>query len=271
MKLGAREVETPSNMPDSNPEPTWIHLRRSPRVSRGLAVIIIASCIGLASGSSFVAENHLQGLPTVVNDLACGFEEGPDWGLVGSGVPSGTQYISTSTLGAYQTTVTPTATATTYAYGGGSGTEEYLVGEISFFCTALPSGNTIVTLAVSASSPLGASPTYGVLFVQTGTSAATDPTTTAACAGTAPNYLYEPSGGGSIWAWDAESGGLLSSGAGCVTAFTTGAISLSISTASTTLPIFTISFGFVGMPVSTCSTSCAVYTSYTASFTAVNP
>lgn len=234
-------------------------------------LFLIFAVTGAAAGVTFISWGPIFVPASNSGLLTCGFEEGPFWNLVGSGVPSSTTYISTTGLNAYQSTPLPSVSVVARAYGGGSGTEEYLVGEISFFCTALPSGSTTVTLSVQDTTPLGATATYGVTFIQTGASSSTDPTTTSACDGTSPNYLYEPSGGGSIWAWDSQSGGLLGSSGGCPVAFSTGAISLALTTASTTSPVFTFSFGFVGMPVSTCSSSCTSYTTYTLSFTAHNP
>ena len=219
----------------------------------------------------------IVGTPIGSTLLSCGFEQGPYWDSVvsGSGVPQGTQYIqdqSTPALAKYGVGPTnPTAIVTAYAYGAGSGTEEYLVGEISFFCTSIPTtGTTTVLVQVSDATPLGATATYGVLFVQTGSSSNTDPTTTAACDGTSPNYLYEPSGGGTIWAWNAQSGGLLTSGSGCPVPFATSAISIGVTSASPSVPVFTVSFGFVGMPTTNCYSSCTPYTTFTLGFQALN-
>ena len=235
------------------------------RTSRLLLIFAVS---GAAIGAAFISWGPLFVPSSNSGLLTCGFEKGPYWGLVGAGVPSSTQYITTSGLNAYQTTTTPSVSVVARAYGGGAGTEEYLVGEISFFCTSLPSSSTTLTLSVQ-NTALGATASYGVTFIQTGASASTDPTTTAACDGTSPNYLYEPSGGGTIWAWDAQSGGLLTSSAGCPVAFSTTTISEVLSTASSTLPVFTFSFGFVGMPVSSCSATCSTYTTYTLSFSAL--
>ena len=240
----------------------------SKRIRKASLMVIVACCVGIASGASFIASNDLVGTPAPSTLLACGFEKGPYWDLIGSGVPSGTPYIATSTLNAYQTTVVSTASITAYAYGGGTGTEEYLVGEIAFMCTSLPTPTTVVALTISDTTPLGASATYAVVFAQTSASASTNPTTTTACAGTSPNLLYEPQGGGTVWAWDAVSGGLISGG---TCSLGSGSVSTSVTTASSTVPVFTLSFGFVGMSASTCSSSCPTYTTYTISFTAHNP
>ncbi|MDE1822478.1 MAG: hypothetical protein KGJ23_12340 [Euryarchaeota archaeon] len=125
----------------------------------------------------------------------------------------------------------------------------------------------MVTLTVTNTAP-GATATYAVVFSQTLASASTDPTTGTACAGSSPNQLYEPAGGGTVWAWDAVSSGLITGGA-C--SLGSGAITKSVSTASTTVPVFTFSFGFVGMQASSCLSSCSTYTTYTISFTAHNP
>ncbi len=240
--------------------------------SHGLIIMTIATG---ALATAYVAFPTIVGTPTGSTLLSCGFEQGQYWDTVGSGVPQGTQYIqdqSTPPLSAYGVGPTnPIAIVTAYAYGAGSGTEEYLVGEISFFCTSIPSsGTTTVSVQVSDTTPLGATATYGVLFVQTGSSSNTDPTTTAACDGTSPNYLYEPSGGGTIWAWNAQTGGLLSSISGCPNSFNTGTISISVASASSTVPLITVSFGFVGMPTTNCYSSCSAYTTFTLSFQAAN-
>ena len=209
----------------------------------------------------------------VSSPIVCGFEQGPYWNTVGSGVPPNTPYIqATPTLNPYTVgPVIPSTSIATYAYGAGSGTEEYMVSEVSFFCTSIPSsGTNTVSVQVSDTTPLGATATYGVLFVQTGSPSNTDPTTTAACDGTSPNYLYEPSGGGTIWAWNAQSGGLLTSGGGCPVPFTTSAISIGVTSASSTVPVFTVSFGFVGMPATNCLSSCASYTTFSLGFQAMN-
>lgn len=268
------------------------HRRRASFRRAWMLLSTLVITVGAALGYSWITGYFGDVQVAASNNttlLSCGFEKGPDYNQVvsGSGVPAGSQYIhSTSTLPAYQTNnatastdVNPTASMTVYAFGAGSGTEEYLVGEVSFFCVALPSGTTTVTFSVSDSyggspgtnSAVTPAPSYAVVFLQTGTPTATygnNPYGTTTCEGSSPNILYEPQGGGTMWAWDATTSNLWTGG-GC--SFASGPVSEPVTTASTTAPVWTLSFGFVGMPFTTCFTSCPTYTTYTLSFQAANP
>ena len=260
---------------------TRTRLRCSRLVWLGSTFLILT---GLVSATLFM--NPLSTLTStstgVSNPIVCGFEQGPYWDKIGSGVPPNSPYIqATPALNPYTVgPVVPSVSIAAYAYGGGSGTEEYLVSEVSFFCTSLPSGTTTLTLTVSDTTPLGASATHAVVFLQdtwtSGSPSNADPTTAGACVGTSPNLLYEPAGGGTMWAWDAEansgSGGAISSTLGtCPNNFAAAPMTQALTSASSASPVITLSFGFVGVAASTCLSSCATFTTYDIGFIAEFP
>ncbi len=259
--------------------------RARPRSSQliwlGSTLLILT---GVVTATLFV--NPLSTLTStstgVSSPIVCGFEQGPYWNTVGSGVPPNTPYIqATPALNPYTVgPVVPSVSIAVYAYGDGSGTEEYLVSEVSFFCTSLPSGTTTLTFTVSDTTPLGASAAHAVVFLQdtwiSGSPSNADPTTAGACVGTSPNLLYEPAGGGTLWAWDAEansgSGGEISSTLGtCPNNFAAAPITQALTSASSASPVISLSFGFVGVAASTCLSSCATFTTYDIGFIAEYP